>query len=130
SARGVWTEKTLYNFAPGSNGNDPFSGLVLDSAGKLYGTTALGGIGSVQGDPESGNGVVFELALGANGVWSQKVIYQFTGYPLDGGRAEAGLFMDQAGNLYGTTLRGGNGGCVGTNGQTVGCGTVFELVPQ
>jgi uncharacterized repeat protein (TIGR03803 family) len=130
SASGTWTEKNLYNFTPGTHGNDPFGGLVMDSAGNLYGTTALGGIGSVQGDPQSGNGVVFELSPGANGVWSQRVIYQFAGYPLDGGRPEAGLFMDQAGNLYGTTLRGGNGGCVGTNSEIVGCGAVFELAPQ
>jgi len=33
----------------------------------------------------------------------------------------AGLIFDQAGNIYGTTLNGGAGGCPG------GCGTVFEL---
>ena len=130
SAGGGWTEKTLYDFTPGDNGNDPFGGLVMDAAGNLYGTTALGGIGSVEGNPQSGNGVVFELSPDANGVWSEKVIYEFAGYPLDGGRPEAGLFLDQFGNLYGTTLRGGDGGCVGTNDETVGCGTVFELVPQ
>ena len=130
SVGGAWTEKTLYNFTPGTNGNDPFGGLVMDGAGNLYGTTALGGIGSVQGNPQSGNGVVFELTPGANGVWSEKVIYEFAGYPVDGSRPEAGLFLDQAGNLYGTTLRGGDGGCVGTNDETVGCGAVFELVPQ
>jgi uncharacterized repeat protein (TIGR03803 family) len=130
SAGGTWTEKTLYNFTPGGNGNDPFGGLVMDRAGNLYGTTALGGIGSVRGNSQSGNGVVFELAPGANGVWSEKVIYEFAGYPSDGSRPEAGLFLDQAGNLYGTTLQGGDGTCVGANGATVGCGTVFELTPQ
>lgn len=130
SAGGGWTEKTLYNFTPGSNGNDPFGGLVMDGAGNLYGTTALGGIGSVHGDSQSGNGVVFELSPGTYGVWSEKVIYEFAGYPVDGSRPEAGLFLDQAGNLYGTTLQGGDGGCVGRNAETVGCGTVFELVQQ
>jgi hypothetical protein len=130
SAGGTWTEKTLYDFTPGGNGSDPFGGLVMDAAGNLYGTTALGGIGVVQGDPQSGNGVVFELSPGANGAWSEKVIYEFAGYPVDGSRPEAGLFLDQAGNLYGTTLQGGDAACVGANGNTVGCGTVFELVPQ
>jgi len=129
-AGGMWTEKTLYNFTPGANGNDPFGGLVMDGAGNLYGTTALGGAGSVHGNPQSGNGVVFELSPGASGVWSEKVIYEFAGYPVDGSRPEAGLFLDQAGNLYGTTLQGGDAACVGANGNTVGCGTVFELVPQ
>jgi uncharacterized repeat protein (TIGR03803 family) len=130
SAGGAWTEKTLYNFTPSVNGNDPFGALVVDSAGNLYGTTALGGTGSVQGNPQSGNGVVFELSPGAKGIWTEKVIYAFAGYPIDGSRSEAGLFLDQAGNLYGTTLQGGDGACVGANGNTVGCGTVFELVTQ
>jgi len=130
SPGGTWTETTLYNFSPGANGNDPFGGLVMDGAGTLYGTTALGGSGSIQGNPESGNGVVFELTPGANGVWTETVIYDFAGYPVDGARPEAGLFMDQSGNLYGTTIRGGNGACIGTSGETVGCGTVFELTLQ
>jgi uncharacterized repeat protein (TIGR03803 family) len=127
---GIWVEKTIYNFTPGANGNAPFGGLVMDSAGNLYGTTALGGIGSVQGNSESGSGVVFELSPGTHGVWTEEVIYAFAGYPVDGSRPEAGLFLDQAGNLYGTTLQGGDGGCIGVNGTTVGCGTVFELAPQ
>lgn len=129
SAGGTWTEKTLYNFAPGTNGSVPFGRLVMDGAGNLYGTTAVGGIGSIQGDPDSGYGVVFELTP-ANGVWSEKVIYQFAGYPTDGALPQAGLLEDKSGNLYGTTVRGGGGTCVGRNGETVGCGTVFALASQ
>ena len=51
-----------------------------------------------------------------------KVLYNFTG-SRDGGWPDAGLTMDQAGNLYGTTNAGGNPGC----GYNLGCGTVFKL---
>jgi uncharacterized repeat protein (TIGR03803 family) len=36
--------------------------------------------------------------------------------------------MDTAGNLYGTTLGGGNDGCMGQAGP--GCGVVFKLTPN
>src|SRR5579863_9118559 len=51
----------------------------------------------------------------------EKVLYSFTG-GTDGGDPAAGLVLNKAGNLYGTTVVGGNGAaCSG------GCGTVFEL---
>jgi uncharacterized repeat protein (TIGR03803 family) len=53
SAGGTWAEQTLYTFTPGANGSVPFGTLVMDKAGNLYGTTAVGGIGSVQGNPNS-----------------------------------------------------------------------------
>ncbi len=103
----------------------------MDQAGNLYGTTAYGGEGSVQGKLTSGNGVVFELSPGANGKWSQKVIYRFGGYPSDGSHPHAGVIFDEAGNLYGTTFQGGGGSCLGEGfGTAVGCGTVFELSPK
>lgn len=49
------------------------------------------------------------------------VLHQFTGAPSDGAYPQAGLVRDARGNLYGTTLRGGNV-CGG-----LGCGTVFEV---
>jgi len=60
------------------------------------------------------------------------VIYSFTGGQ-DGANPQAGVTLDQVGNLYGTAARGGSlaGNCStlgafgGTN--TYGCGTVFEL---
>jgi uncharacterized repeat protein (TIGR03803 family) len=53
------------------------------------------------------------------------VLYSFAGYPTDGGAPEAGLLMDAAGNLYGTTLYGGKNNTCSANG--IQCGTVFKL---
>jgi uncharacterized repeat protein (TIGR03803 family) len=38
-----WQETVLYNFTGGDTGAYPFSGVVLDPAGNLYGTTLWGG---------------------------------------------------------------------------------------
>src|SRR5208282_4427196 len=40
---GNWTLSTLYGFSEGTGGFNPQSGLVMDHAGNLYGTTAGGG---------------------------------------------------------------------------------------
>jgi len=48
------TEKVLHNFLKASDGESPHAGLIADSAGNLYGTTATGA-------GTSGNGIVFQL---------------------------------------------------------------------
>src|SRR5277367_513611 len=55
------TFKVLYRFTGGSDGGEPDSGLIADSDGNLYGTTALGGVSRGQ----AADGVVFDE--GANG---------------------------------------------------------------
>jgi uncharacterized repeat protein (TIGR03803 family) len=50
---GGWTETVLYSFGNGFDGQYPAAGLVFDSAGNLYGTTAAGG--------NAGVGIVFEI---------------------------------------------------------------------
>ncbi len=104
----------LYSFAAGSDGADPFGGVILDSAGNLYGTTASGG------SCVCGN--VFELKKGTNGTYTESILYQFTGSS-DGVNPESALAMDSSGNLFGTTLLGGDTSCA----SPYGCGEVFEL---
>lgn len=107
-------QKILYTFQGGIDGAGPASSLIFDASGNLYGATTDGGTG--------GLGTVFELTPTSNG-WSESVLYSFQG-GADGDFSNSGLVMDGAGNLYGTTLFGGTGGCAG------GCGTVFQLTPS
>jgi uncharacterized repeat protein (TIGR03803 family) len=67
--------------------------------------------------------VLLALTLVAQPLRAQtyNVLHRFTGGP-DGAYPVAGLLMDVAGNLYGTTSEGGGSGCGGA-----GCGTVFKV---
>jgi uncharacterized repeat protein (TIGR03803 family) len=85
--------------------------LETDSAGNIYGTTVLGG--------DHGSGTVFQLSPTPSG-WVQSVLYSFTG-GTDGGEPYKGVSIDQHGNLFGTAVTGGSGGCEG------GCGVVYKL---
>ena len=114
---GTWTETVLYNFTGGSDGGQPYGSLVFDPAGNLYGTTNFGGSSNCN----MGCGTVFELIPGSGG-WTQTVLYAFSGGS-DGREPSARVRLDAAGNLYGTTLEGGNIGSV----CSTGCGTVFKL---
>jgi uncharacterized repeat protein (TIGR03803 family) len=118
------TEQMLYRFQGGSDGNTPLASMIADRAGNLYGTTSLGGGSS---SCPGGCGTVFELSPPAEsgGAWIETVLYRFQGGD-DGAYPMAPLVADQAGNLYGTTASGGTGNCVPQ--ESVGCGTVFELV--
>jgi uncharacterized repeat protein (TIGR03803 family) len=120
---GKWNQTVLYSFTGGSDGGIPVAGLVFDGAGSLYGTTATGGVSGQQCSfsyNENGCGVVFKLSPSAHGAWAESVLYAFNGYPNDGQAPLASLLFDTAGNLYGTTVRGG----------AFLYGTVFELSPS
>jgi uncharacterized repeat protein (TIGR03803 family) len=107
-------ETVLYNFSGGTDGCQPGAGVILDSAGNLYGTTYAGGNGSC----DTGDGVVFKLDTSGH----ETVLYSFSGP--DGANPSSVLLFDSLGTLYGTTVNGGIG-C--HNGI---CGTVFELGPS
>ena len=106
-------ETMLYAFAGGyqvpggADGGNPYSGVIRDPAGNLYGTTSGGGPSNV--------GVVYKLDTSGN----ETVLYSFTGGS-DGSSPNAGVIRGPAGILYGTTAYGGaNSG-----------GVVFQLKPQ
>jgi uncharacterized repeat protein (TIGR03803 family) len=116
----AWKEKVLHSFAGGSDGAIPIGGVILDGAGNLYGTTSSGGDAACQ----CGN--VFELSPLGSG-WKKTTLYNFTGGS-DGASPGAGLVFDGAGNLYGTTVYGGQvpkSKCTSDGG----CGTIFKLAP-
>jgi len=81
-----WTETVLHSFAGGADGAEPESGLIMDPAGNLYGTTVWSGSGA--------GGTVFELSPSASG-WTEQVIYAVG--------SSSGLTMDASGNIFGLT---------------------------
>lgn len=54
-------ETVLYNFTGGSDGANPFGGLIMDTSGNLYGAAETGGDISCPGSEGVGCGTVFEL---------------------------------------------------------------------
>lgn len=100
---GSWTESVLYSFTGGNDGGNPYSGVIFDSAGDLYGTAYLGGASSL--------GTVYQLIPSGSG-WTEKTLTDFSG---GGGSPIGGLTFDAQSNLYGTGFVGG---------------TVFELMPS
>jgi uncharacterized repeat protein (TIGR03803 family) len=120
NANGKWTQTVIHTFTGGSDGLTPQGNLILDSADNLYGTTEYGGTGC---DSYYGCGTVYELSPQENGSWTETILYNFKA-GTDGYNPSAGLIFDSAGNLYGTTANGDNTAC-----NTLGCGSVFELIP-
>lgn len=114
---GAWTASVLHGFTGGVDGGEPSTGVVIDSLGRLYGTTQFGGTAKV--------GLIFRLTPPAKpgGTWTERVLYNFQGGS-DGG-APSRLIFDSSGALYGTTNAGGDLTC----GLGYGCGTVFKLSP-
>lgn len=101
------TETVLYSFcsqADCTDGSEPYAGVISDTEGNLYGTTAYGGARK--------KGTVFRLATDG----TEQVLYSFTGRK-DGAAPEAALTAGRSGTLYGTTYYG----------SACNCGTVFRI---
>jgi hypothetical protein len=107
NGNGSYTPTTLASFNS-SLGEAPTGGLISNSAGDLFGTTADGGA--------SGGGTVFELVNNGFGNYTATTLANFSG-EASGASPYAGLIADAAGDLFGTT----------TSGGTDGDGTVFEV---
>lgn len=101
-------ETVLYAFSGGSDGAYPEASLIADGGGNLYGTTSAGG-------GTCNCGTVFKID--PNG--GLTVLHSFTG--ADGSRPFAPVLMDRSGNLYGSTIAGG---------ENHDNGTIYELAPD
>lgn len=141
-AGGKWTETILHNFCKDfprcKDGALPSTTPVLDSAGKLYGTSnaatfemrrkaggwnflvlcdcitpsifdAVGNLYGIGGPGTHQAGAVAELSR-ISGGWKETLLYSFCSQSQcrDGEPPEWGATLDSAGNLYGTTKFGGN----------------------
>lgn len=134
------SETVLYSFTGPPDGENPTTGLVLDAAGNLYGTTSSGGLPdcwvSAHTNPPSIEKISCGVVFKVDTTGTETVLHAFTGIP-DGALPLAGLVMDAAGELYGTTAMGGSDGfflcqiiLTPPHYQPVGCGSVFKLDPS
>ena len=106
----------------GADGKNPYAGVVLDNSGNLYGTTSFGGPNTWLGESA---GMVWTLS--SKGAYSD--LHDFGGKMTnvqgitaqDGVTPWAGVSLDSAGNLYGTT---GYGDAASGNGP----GMVWSLL--
>jgi uncharacterized repeat protein (TIGR03803 family) len=108
------SERVLHSFGVTSgDGYFPSPGLVIDKRGNLYGTTKLGGTNDTI---NGGGGTVYKITPAG----AETILYNFGATSTDGTNPQAGLAADAKGNLYGTTLEGGENGY----------GTIFKLAPS
>ena len=99
-----------FHFAEGSQP----TGLVLETNGNLYGTTASGGANPC--GTGGGCGTVFAFTSGG----TLKTLYSFSSTGVEGVDPVGGLTIGPDGStLYGTAQQGG----------TPGCGTIFKITP-
>jgi uncharacterized repeat protein (TIGR03803 family) len=114
-----WTSAVLHAFS-GSHLHDtpdgaaPYSTLIFDGAGNLYGTTSLAG-------SPANCGAVFELSPQAGSIWAESLIYTIPACAPGFGLLSS-LTSDPAGNLYGTMTAD----CEPQDN----CNAVFQLSPQ
>jgi uncharacterized repeat protein (TIGR03803 family) len=97
------TFTTLYNFTGGSDGGNPYAGVIQDKAGNLYSTAVNGGHLNC-GYGGSGCGMVYKLKTSRR----ETVLHRFSGS--DGEWPYTSLIQDHKGNFYGTTETGGSSG--------------------
>jgi len=89
----------------GTNGANPYAGLIQLPDGAFYGTASAGGA--------NGKGTVFAVTPGG----TLTTLHNFN--TADGANPYGGLIQATDGNLYGTTLNGG----------ASGYGTIFRITP-
>jgi uncharacterized repeat protein (TIGR03803 family) len=113
---GKFDFQVLHQFCDEANcadGGAPAAPLTVDGNGNVYGTTTQ--FGGAQGA-----GTLFELSPSDSG-WTDTVLYDFCSQAncTDGAVPVSRIVLDEAGNLFGTTVAGG----------AANAGVVFEFQP-
>src|SRR5271154_5333359 len=112
---GGFTETTIYNFgATGTDSEQPYGPLTMDSSGNLYGVSLYGGVKNI--------GTVYELTppTSGTGPWSNSILHSFAG-GASGCNPEGNVILDNLGRLYGPTSF-----CGGVSDD----GVIFRLMPS
>jgi uncharacterized repeat protein (TIGR03803 family) len=104
----------LFNFTQQQNGGHDPTGVVIDQAGNLYGTTTSGG--------NSGAGFAYKLTHHVG--WLLDPLFNFFGG--NNGGEPSGVILGRNGTLYGGA-QGGIQNCGSDGSQD--CGLVFNLTP-
>lgn len=112
TSTGRWNLTTLYSFGvyTGPGPAVPFSGVVFDSAGNLYGVSANGGT--------EGSGTVYELSPSVGGGWTETTLVNFPSSCSPACLPESGITVDSSGNIFGTAAATGT------------IGTSYEVSPN
>jgi len=113
---------TVLHSFDGSDGFNPYAGLIQAADRNFYGTTGGG---------ESGpnvSGTVFKITSKGKLI----TLYSFCSQPncTDGANPWGVLVQATDGNFYGTTGAGGTHVCKKRGEQKIGCGTVFKITPK
>lgn len=108
------TLTTLHSFGGGTDGSNPYPGLIKGS-GMFFGTTTFGGNTACP----VGCGIVYSMTPAG----SEFVLHSFSGG--SDGEYPSGSLINAHGGIYGTTASGGDLKC--DKGR--GCGTVFLVTP-
>ena len=115
------TYTVIHNFTGEGDGGNPKSGVMLDSAGNLYGTTPRGG--NVNCNAPRGCGLVYKLQH-RGAAWTLAPLYTFHGFA-DGGYPTAPVAFGPDGRIYGTASQG----LLSCTLFSLYCGVVFRLSP-
>ena len=120
SPSGAFT--TLHNFN-GTDGANPYAGLVLATDGKFYGTTGFGG--NLGGGIRAGT--IFQFSLPG----ALSTLYSFCSqtFCLDGQNSRTPLMQATNGTFYGTTTFGGTQGNGVFFSLSMGLGPFVETIP-
>jgi uncharacterized repeat protein (TIGR03803 family) len=104
---------TIFSF-DGTNGSQPFAGLVQAANGDFYGVTSSGGTGNFEGLCPNNCGTIFTVT--PSGTLTTLYNFSFT----DGAQPTGALIQAADGNYYGTTGGGGPSNA----------GTFFKITPS